>query len=324
MRKSWLFPGDNDEPYVSQRAGAYQPQSEKRRRWTKRLVILGLILCVLYPFVEPYTLRTTQTAITCEDLPASIGQLRIVYVSDIHYGSQMFSDARLSSLINRINALNADIVLLGGDYARDKWSAAAFFENLPRRISSNYGVYAVVGECDRSPLEKGEEPSTLRNKMSKAGVTLLCNEVTALRIGTSDIYIAGIDDVSTEMDDAKSVAAQVNSKDFVIFLAHNPSVISSSLLLTDRNGRGNWFDLGLFGHTHGGQIPFFGRSVQLQRCTVALRERSFAGEPFVAADFARCRHNGTSGAVILPAGNSLDYRAVGNVKDFASARDFVP
>ena len=127
MRKSWLFPGDNDEPYVSQRAGAYQPQSEKRRRWTKRLVILALILCVLYPFVEPYTLRTTQTAITCEDLPASIGQLRIVYVSDIHYGTQMFSDARLSSLINRINALNADIVLLGGDYARDKWSAAAFF-----------------------------------------------------------------------------------------------------------------------------------------------------------------------------------------------------
>jgi len=139
---------------------------------------------------------------------------------------------------------------------RAKWSAAAFFENLPRRISSNYGVYAVVGECDRSPLEKGEEPSTLRNKMSKAGVTLLCNEVATLRIGTSDIYIAGIDDVSTEMDDAKSVAAQVNSKDFVIFLAHNPSVISSSLLLTDRNGRGNWFDLGLFGHTHGGQIPF--------------------------------------------------------------------
>lgn len=94
MRKSWLFPGDSDEPYVSQRAGAYQPQSEKRRRWTKRLVILALILCVLYPFVEPYTLRTTQTAITCEDLPASIGQLRIVYVSDIHYGAQMFSDAR--------------------------------------------------------------------------------------------------------------------------------------------------------------------------------------------------------------------------------------
>lgn len=73
MRKSWLFPGDTDEPYVSQRAGAYQPQSEKRRRWTKRLVILALILCVLYPFVEPYTLRTTQTAITCEDLPRALG-----------------------------------------------------------------------------------------------------------------------------------------------------------------------------------------------------------------------------------------------------------
>lgn len=257
MRKSWLFPGDNDEPYVSPRAGAYQPQSEKWRRLVKRLLILALVLCVLYPFVEPYTLRTTQTAIACEDLPASIGQLRIVYVSDIHYGSQLFSGARLTSLINRINALNADIVLFGGDYASDKWSAVAFFENLPRRISSNYGVYAVVGECDRSPIEqKGNAPSALRNKMSEAGVTLLCNEVATLRIGTSDIYIAGIDDVSTDMADAQSVAAQVNARDFVIFIAHNPSVISSTLLLTDRSGRGNWFDLGLFGHTHGGQIPF--------------------------------------------------------------------
>ena len=246
MCKSWLFPGDNDEPYVSQRAGAYQPQSEKRRRWAKRLVILALILCVLYPFVEPYTLRTTQTAVTCDDLPAGIGQLRIVYVSDIHYGSQMFSGARLSSLINRINTLNADIVLFGGDYASDKWSAVTFFDNLPRRISSNYGVYAVVGECDRTPMDKKDDgPSDLRNAMSKVDVTLLCNEVATLRIGTSDIYIAGIDDVSTEKADAKSVAAQVN-----------PSVISSSLLLSDRNGRGNWFDLGLFGHTHGGQIPF--------------------------------------------------------------------
>lgn len=251
----WLFPGDN-EFYVSPHAGEYQPQSEKWFRRLKRLLLVVVVLCLLWPFLSPYTLRTTQTAITCEDLPASIGQLRIVYVSDIHNGSQLFSQARLTSLVNRINACNADIVILGGDFANDKWGASAFFEE-KLRIASNYGVYAITGECDIEPVEKNSDPiPNLRNKMADANVTLLNNEVATLRIGTSSIYLVGLNAQNTKRDEIANLAAQVSSDDFVIFLAHSPAVISSALLLTDRNGRSNWFDLGLFGHTHGGQIPF--------------------------------------------------------------------
>lgn len=250
----WLFPGDNEQ-YISPHQGAYQPKNEKWHRILKFLLIAAVVLCLLWPFLSPYTLRTEQTAIACADLPASIGQLRIVYVSDIHYGSQLFSQSRLTSLINRINACNADIVILGGDFANDKWGASALFDQ-KLRISSNYGVYAVTGECDIQPVEKNEDAiANLRNKMSSSNITLLSDEVATLRIGTSDIYLVGLSAASTEKDDIAKLAAQVRSEDFVIFLAHNPSVISSSLLLTDRSGRSNWFDLGLFGHTHGGQIP---------------------------------------------------------------------
>lgn len=258
MPWTYFFPGE-DKHYVSKHAGAYRPQSDK---WVHRLKILAIVLVILmllYPFTEPFMLQTEQTAITCTDLPSSIGQLRIVYVSDIHHGSQPFSETRLNNLIKRINASNADLVLLGGDYATDKLTSAAFFSDLPR-ISSRYGVYAVAGECDRYPMDKkNESVSRLRNAMSSAGITLLSNEVTSIRIGTSDIYLAGIDDVSTEQYDIKSLAQQVQRDDFVIFLSHNPSIISEALSATDMNGQGNWIDLGLFGHTHGGQIPFLER-----------------------------------------------------------------
>ena len=206
MRKSWLFPGDNDEPYVSQRAGAYQPQSEKRRRWTKRLVILALILCVLYPFVEPYTLRTTQTAITCEDLPTGIGQLRIVYVSDIHYGAQMFSDARLLSLINRINALNADIVLLGGEPGIGK---STLLLQICQYFGKEHTVLYVSGEESAKQIKLRAERLGVTTKnlflLTVTDAQSICDTISASR---PDIVI--IDSIQTmRMEEISSSAGSL-------------------------------------------------------------------------------------------------------------------
>ena len=44
----------------------------------------------------------------------------------------------------------------------------------------------------------------------------------------------------------------------MIFLSHNPSVIPDAQRATDASGRLGWFDLALFGHTHGGQIAGLG------------------------------------------------------------------
>ena len=43
----------------------------------------------------------------------------------------------------------------------------------------------------------------------------------------------------------------------MILMAHNPSLIPDAQLATDASGNLGWFDLGLFGHTHGGQMMFF-------------------------------------------------------------------
>lgn len=234
-----------------------QERFRHRRRsgcLSRLLMLLLLLVLLVYPFAEPFMLETESVALSSDDLPQDIGQLRLVYLSDIHAGP-FFSQSRVNSLVSTINRLNADLVLLGGDYANDSEGAIDFFKSLPG-INSRYGVYAVVGNHDRTDPESNL--TLLKAAMVSAGVTPLVNDVAGVRIGASTIYIAGIDDIDVGWPDLTSVAAQVCQEDYVIFLSHSPGVIPDAHKATDASGRHMWFDLGLFGHTHGGQIAFVG------------------------------------------------------------------
>lgn len=251
-----LFPGHVSRD--GRHAGAYDPRSGKTH---KVLLVLGLLLLIFlltWPFIEPYLLEVETITLRSADLPASIGQLRVVYLSDIHLGSGMTAQ-RVSDLINRINEMNADLVLLGGDYASDSDGAIEFFRNMPR-IHALYGVYAVPGNHDRTTPESNL--NQLRAAMQRVGVTPLINAVVPIRIGTDTIYLTGIDDVNNGHPALQDVAAQVRSEDYVIFLSHSPAVIPEALAAEDRSRNLRWFDLGLFGHTHGGQIGLFGGIVR--------------------------------------------------------------
>ncbi len=247
-----LFPGD-----VSPRgnhAGTYDPSTSMGRKLLRLAIGLVILFILSWPLLETFMLETETKTLTSPDLPAGIGQLRIVYATDIHKGG-LYTDARVAALISHINACNADIVLLGGDYADDSQSAVTFFQQMPA-IHARYGVYAVLGNHDRTLPEANM--TTLRSVMQAAGVTPLINAVSRVRIGTNDIYIAGIDDVHNGWPDLEGVASQVSASDYVIFLSHSPAVIPDALKAVDKNGRKDWFDLGLFGHTHGGQIALLG------------------------------------------------------------------
>ena len=235
----------------------YRPRHRSRNRGSclmRILMFLLLIVLLAYPFVEPYMLETETVSLTSASLPRDIGQLRLVYLSDIHAGPY-FSQSRVNDLVHTINRLNADLVLLGGDYAVDSDGAVEFFKNLPA-IHSRYGTYAVMGNHDRTIPESNL--SRIKSAMVSAGVTPIVNDVASVRIGTSNIYLAGIDDVDNGWPDLAGVASRVRQEDYVIFLSHSPEAIPEAHKAKDMNGRNMWFDLGLFGHTHGGQIAFIG------------------------------------------------------------------
>ena len=247
-----MQPYDLDFPN-GHHAGSYDRRTSFAWKFLRLVIILIVLVVLSWPFVEPLLLETDSVSLITPDLPAGIGQLRIVYVTDIHKGG-LYTDSRLAGLISHINAASADLVLLGGDYADDTESAVAFFRTLPR-IHARYGVYAVLGNHDRT---HESQLDTLLSAMQSAHVTPLVNDVARVKIGMHSICIAGIDDPNNGRPDLKGVARQVSTDDLVIFLSHSPAVIPDALKAADKNGYSRWFDLGLFGHTHGGQVAWLG------------------------------------------------------------------
>ena len=250
---------------------AYRGRHERRSPFgclARIITFLVLVAMLIYPFAEPFMLEVENVTLTSGDLPADIGQLRIVYLSDIHQGA-FFSQSRVNDLVKRINALNADLVLLGGDYAEDSDGAVSFFRTLPN-IHARYGVYAVMGNHDRTVPESNLQ--TMQTVMIAKGITPVVNDVIPVRIGVSNIYIAGIDDVNTGWPDLTGVAARTRAEDYVIFLSHSPEVIPDAHKCADMNGRRGWFDLGLFGHTHGGQIALLGQYLGIAKVPVQYQQ----------------------------------------------------
>ena len=235
--------------------GRHRIRNRKHRRWFVLILVLVLVI-LIWPLVEAKLLTTERVQLKEEQLPAEANNLRIVYLSDIHYGF-WFSDGDLNRLISRINGLRPDLVLFGGDYATDHQSAVQFFQKLHNgeKIRSRYGTFGVVGETDRG--ESDFDLTELTEAMANADVEPLVNRSVPVHIGAARIYIAGVDDVSVWRPDLKAVSRSVSASDYVIFMCHNPSVIPDAQLAKDSSGNLGWFDLGLFGHTHGGQMLFF-------------------------------------------------------------------
>ena len=254
-------------------SGRGRHQKKNRRRRTGLIIVLIFVLLLAaYPFAEPKIITVDSFSIEESGihLPANMERLRIVYVSDIHWG-HWFSDWDLNRLVGKINDLYPDILILGGDYATDFESAVIFFNRLQEnRLRAKLMIYGVLGETDYI----GAEGNTvrLRDAMKNAGVIPLVNEsdtISLIAAGVTNDYgieegkvcIVGLDDVLSGSPDLKSLAfsGKVSSSDYVILAAHNPSVIQ----MTQKQINSEWFELGLFGHTHGGQVRIFSDLLEL-------------------------------------------------------------
>ena len=58
----------------------------RRRRIATILVFLALLVMIVYPFMEARYLTVEKVVLQSDDLPANANHLRIVFLSDIHWG----------------------------------------------------------------------------------------------------------------------------------------------------------------------------------------------------------------------------------------------
>lgn len=183
--------------------------------------------------------------ISSKDLPESFNGFRIAFATDFHYESR-FSHKRLQSLVDAIQSLDADILLLGGDYrGRNGGDLDELFSAL-NRIKTPLGTFAVMGNH-----EHGENDTLTRMAMSRTGVRLLEHTTDTIYKGDNFILITGIRNPFDLKSNGISPTLSLNPEDFVIMLTHTPDYVED----TDISNT----DLALAGHTHGGQISLFNR-----------------------------------------------------------------
>lgn len=218
----------------------------KFKKRTKRLCIIlaaGIIL-LSYSSLETRWVKITPVTIESHDIPTSFDGKRIVFVSDIHHGAAL-SRERVKILVERINGLHPDIIILGGDYSsREEKYIVPVFDEL-RNLKCRYGVFGVMGNHDY--FVNG---ALTKKMMARNGIRICDNKSYWVKINRDSIKIGGVDDPEGSLQVLDSTINDVHKKDFCILISHKPEYIMQ--MNTNR------VDLTLSGHTHGGQVTFFG------------------------------------------------------------------
>lgn len=218
------------------------------------LALLPISCALLYPLYLAGQLDLTEETYASQTLPEAFSGLRLVYLSDIHYGKYL-SAQRVAELAARINELRPDIVILGGDYGEDTEGAIAFFRILPR-LEARLSVLGVMGNHDRTPPESAY--GELLRAMREAGVRPLVNDVQMFMRDGATMAVASVDDFYNGHPDVEAVARLCADADFTIFAPHTPDILPA---VYQRSG-GAFFQLALCGHTHGGQVAIAGHSLK--------------------------------------------------------------
>lgn len=221
-------------------------------RWVVTVLVVACVALVVWTLVEARTLTVRHAVLSSPTLPEAFDGTRVVFAADIHAGPYM-SRARIRSLVDSINALEPDIVILGGDYVGGRSSGKRLFYPEIRRLNARLGIYAVLGNHD---YWEGLEQAKLG--LEAADITLLVNGSTVVTRGADSIRIAGVDDAWAGTADIAQANAGISREEFAILVSHAPDFFPGALPAV----RGT-FDLALAGHTHGGQLTVFGMHAPL-------------------------------------------------------------
>jgi len=189
-------------------------------------------------------IELVETTLSFPDLPAGFDGFRILFLTDLHLdGLEGLTDR----LIKRIDGVEADLCLVGGDIRMETYGPMApclhRLHRLMAHVRSRHGILGVLGNHDCIEMSPDFEES---------GVIMLVNDAWPISEKGERIWIVGVDDPHYyRVDDAFSAFRSVPAKEFSIFLAHSPEAFKSAAA--------NGARLYLCGHTHGGQICLPGR-----------------------------------------------------------------
>ena len=203
---------------------------------------------------EPFMLAIERQQIFLRRLPKALDGLRVVQLTDLHYGP-LTNLEHLKRSVQAANDLRPDLIALTGDYISADRGYAAPCAELLGHLRARYGVYAVLGNHDH-----WTDAQLITDLFQAEGIHMLINEGRRVDIAGASFWLAGVDDKMVGLEDLPLALAGSLDHEFRLVLAHNPVVL--------RRAARAGVDLVLSGHTHGGQVtlrPEKGRSGRTRR-----------------------------------------------------------
>ena len=214
----------------------------KIRHWLLTAIALAALL-LAYSFVEPYWLQIKEYEIVSDQIPPSFDGARITFLSDFHYGP-LFPAERIRAIVEKTNALEPDIVLLGGDYISGGEELLDDVFPILGGLKPALGTFSVLGNHEW-PYER-----RYRGLAEENHITPVDRKPFRVFVGTDSIVIAGSEFYLHRLPDMTALDRCAQPEDFVLYLQHNPDFAE---VADDPR-----IDLMLSGHNHGGQVTLFG------------------------------------------------------------------
>lgn len=240
-------------------------QTPRKSSAPRIFLALVVLLCLFFGYMHLLS-RVTHLSLSTvylPDLPPAMEDTTLLFVSDFKLKSP--SDAaHASALMDRLALLKPDILILGGDYCAngvletlngvsdDALPAytADFIASLAD-FHASMGKFAVSGDSDG-------DLQALTAAFLSAGVSCLGDSSAQIAPG---MHIAGLTDRSLNRNGSAKLSQHFRRGDCVIAAAHNPAAYRD-IRVQEAEGGGPWADLVLSGHTLGGQINIFGRTLK--------------------------------------------------------------
>jgi predicted MPP superfamily phosphohydrolase len=213
---------------------------------------LGVVVVAFlaYSYAETYRVEVKVYTFSGHDVPPAFDGLEIAFLSDVHR-SWFFRQARVERIVDRVNALGPDLVLLGGDYVYGGTDyERPCFEALGR-LHAPLGVFAALGNHDYGADDaERRDLSSVYAAVKQTDIVLLRNEGVWLRKDGARLRLGAVADLKEDVPHLAPALDNAQSSDLVILVSHNPDFAEQ--LPPEA------VDLMLSGHTHGGQVTFFG------------------------------------------------------------------
>lgn len=225
-------------------------------------IIIVIILFLLYArHIGTSGLVIKEHRIYNSTIPDSFHGVKIVHVSDIHYG-RVIQKERINELVDKINELKPDIVVFTGDLI-DKDTKLTKKDNkilieALKNIDSNINKYAITGNHDHQFKEY--DSILLESNFVNLNDTydIVYNKsYEPIMIAGLKTYISTKKSMDDRMININNYIA--DNKDtgpkYRILLMHEPDLIDEVQI--------DNFNLVLAGHSHNGQVrlPFIGATI---------------------------------------------------------------